>query len=79
MAVSDRSGRWIDSRSLATRGPSRYDMHLVAIPVVFLGALLLELFGQVTIQPAMFVASLIEVVILADAIVLNPPNVGRTE
>ncbi|MFW5900880.1 MAG: hypothetical protein ACOCTH_03830 [Halodesulfurarchaeum sp.] len=77
--MSDRSGRWIDSQTRTARGPSRYDIHLVAIPVVFLGAILLTLFGQATLQQSMGVASLIGITVLADAVFLHPPTEDGTE
>lgn len=79
MAVSDRSRRGIASRTPRVRRPSRYDLYLVALPLVFLTAILLAVVAPVSIQESVFGASLIGATILVDGLFINPPDVGESQ
>ncbi len=75
MAVSDRSrGLTVGKRPLALR--SRYDIHLAAIPVVFIVAAMMSSIGSLPIHVTMVGASLLGAVVVLDGLFFNPPRVG---
>ena len=78
MAVSDRSRRGSASSAPSVRRTSRYDVYLVAIPLVFLAAILLAVVAPVSTQGSIFGASLLGTAILVDGLFVNPPDVGES-
>jgi len=75
MAVSDRSRSAIGGRTSTATGISRYDLYLLAIPLVFLAATLIGVLAPVALHQSVFGGSLVAVGILLDGLFVNPPKV----
>ncbi|MFW6018177.1 MAG: hypothetical protein ACOCPX_05095 [Halapricum sp.] len=56
---------------------SRYDAVLVAIPSVFLGALLFGQLSPIPLQTAVGIGAVFGAIAVVDALFLNPPRPGR--
>lgn len=54
--------------------PSRYDVVLAAIPLAFLAAALAATVGPVSLQAAIRGATVLGVLVVADALFVNPPR-----
>lgn len=72
MAVSRDRGRE-RTASWILGGVSRYDLLLVAIPVLFALALAVSVSGLLSLEVALATAGLSSVVCLADAFYFHPP------
>lgn len=72
--MSSRNGDQTEHRFLET--PSRYDLVLVVIPVVFLAAGLASQFLPLTPNAALTAAALVCALVVLDGLFLNPPRTG---
>lgn len=79
MAVSDDTRSAIGRRTSRVQRTSRYDLHLMAIPLIFAVAVLVGVVASITVQTAVFAASLVGAVIVVDGLFVNPPDVSETQ
>jgi hypothetical protein len=61
----------------ATRRPSRYDVHLVGIPIVLLLSVVAHVLFGLALETTLVAASLPGLFIVVDAMFLNPPTRRR--
>ncbi len=73
MASSERSFSGTDPQPTTFALPTRYDIHLGAIPLAFSLAVLVGWLTGVPLTVALAVASLVGFLVIADALFRHPP------
>ncbi|WP_135663643.1 hypothetical protein [Halorhabdus rudnickae] len=76
MATTDRSWTEIGGQTPTVSSTTRYDLYLLAIPLLFVSAVVVGFLTPVSMQGSIFGASLLGVAILVDSLFVNPPDVG---